>query len=145
MTAIDTKGLPRQYKAAALAINSNKPSGDLKTKKQVICHLCGKPGHIKPNCPLLKSVKSMSKSSEEANGKKNNGDQDKKSKPWRFIAPNEGESETIVRNEKTFHWCAKCGRWTTTHCTATHVGKKNDKSKRSKNKNSKLEANLGKL
>ena len=27
----------------------------------------------------------------------------------------------------TFNWCAKCKRWTTTHTTATHTGKPNDK------------------
>ena len=27
---------------------------------------------------------------------------------------------------KTFHWCAKCRRWSTTHSTNTHVGQSKD-------------------
>src|SRR5574338_1601691 len=36
---------------------SNKGTGDVKakeTKKKIVCHQCGKEGHIKPRCPKLK-------------------------------------------------------------------------------------------
>ena len=130
-TAMDTKGVPGQYKAMLSSIMSK-----IEDKKKVItCHLCGKPGHIKPNCPLLKTSKS---SNDEANKKNNNKSSKNKIKPWRFNGPKDGEAETIVKDGKTYYWCEKCGRWTNTHCTATHKSRKKD----GKNSKGKLEANL---
>lgn len=78
-----------------------------------ICHHCKQPGHIRPNCPLLK------------NRDKNE---------W-VTAPTDAMkvSDTPLRYEKkisgdTVFWCAKCGqggkkgKWTKSHHTDTHHG-----------------------
>ena len=42
------------------------------------------------------------------------------------MPPSEGEAITKKVKDNTFHWCAKCKRWTSTHTTATHIGKRKD-------------------
>ena len=52
-TAMDTKGVPGQYKAMLSSImNKIGNKSDNKKDRVITCHLCGKPGHIKANCPL---------------------------------------------------------------------------------------------
>ena len=36
------------------------------------------------------------------------------------VAPKEGEAQTKTVDGKLWRWCAKCGRWSTTHGTAEH-------------------------
>ena len=43
---------------------------------------------------------------------------------WKLVAPKSGESNTKTVNGRVYNWCAKCGNWTTTHSTATHLGHK---------------------
>ena len=46
---------------------------------------------------------------------------------WKRVAPKVGEKQTKKVGKRTFYWCAKCNRWSTTHSTETHV-KKSDKA-----------------
>ena len=49
---------------------------------------------------------------------------DRKKVNWKKIAPKSGEPETITRSNRTFYWCAKCGRgglWSGTHKTSEHT------------------------
>ena len=134
-TPTDSRRLPKQY--AALAMNNY---GKNKDSSQIICYHCGKPGHVKANCPQLnKDNDDQKKSSGKVTPKSSNK---QSSGAWRFVAPKDGEAETITKNKKTFHWCAKCGRWTTTHSTATHKGKNKEKGKGKGRSKAKVEANL---
>ena len=82
------------------------------------CHNCGKPGHWSRECK------------EPRQNRAGNG-----GGHWKKVAPVDGTPTTKVVNGKTFKWCAKCVRWTTSHDTASHTGKKPDDDK--------TEANLG--
>ena len=136
MTPTDNRRLPRQYTAAALAMNmSSKPR---EVNKKIICYHCGKPGHIKSNCPLLKNSNKF----ESSDGRTKTKTEKQQRTSWRYTAPKAGEAETITRDKKTFYWCAKCGRWTTTHSTETHTGKSKNNAKNKTKSKTKLEANL---
>ena len=152
MTATVMKRIPRQCRADILPVQMDKLPNDLKKKKQVTCHLCGRPGHIKPKCPLLK-LSTRSTSDETIKENKSRSSKNLKLS-FKVIPPKDGETEILVRNGKTFYWCARCKRWTTTHSTATHEVKKcreskngefREKCKESKNREfraSRFEANL---
>lgn len=79
-----------------------------------VCHHCKQPGHIRPNCPLLKKNKDKNE--------------------W-TLAPTQDMkvSDDPLRYEKkisgeTVFWCSKCGqggkkgKWTKSHHTDTHHG-----------------------
>jgi hypothetical protein len=36
---------------------------------------------------------------------------EKAKKPWKFIAPKDGEAKSYEMNGSTFHWCGKHGCW----------------------------------
>ena len=105
----------------------SKPSANGSDTKKGTCHNCGKPGHWSRECP---DAKGKSKSS--GGGGKGGHDQNDRSKgapkSWRLVAPGSGDPQTKSVNGKTFHWCATCKRWTTTHSTETHTGAKKNKS-----------------
>ena len=96
-----------------LALIQKKLSNDSGLKGP--CFNCGWMGHIARNCPEKSKQQTGSPNS---NVKKTN---------WKRVAPKTGESETKKVGKRTFYWCAKCNRWSTTHSTATHV-KKQDSS-----------------
>ena len=73
--------------------------------KSGVCHNCGKPGHWSRECP---------------DPKKDRGNAGTPN--WKKVAPAAGTPTTKSVNGKTFNWCAKCSRWTTTHATSTHTG-----------------------
>jgi hypothetical protein len=86
--------------------------------KSGVCHNCNKPGHWSRECP--EPQKDLGRSG-APNRKK--------------VAPPAGTSTTKSVNERTFNWCGKCNRWTTTHDTVSHT--------RGAGAGSKPEANLG--
>jgi hypothetical protein len=73
--------------------------------KSGTCHNYGESGHWSRECPKRRD---------------NSG----RNRPpnWKKVAPAVGATSTKVSNGKTFNWCSKCGRWTTTHATASHTG-----------------------
>ena len=42
-------------------------------------------------------------------------------KNWCRIPPKEGDSTSITKNNRTYHWCNKCNLWNTSHTAETHV------------------------
>ena len=92
------------------------PRGSTRPRK---CFNCNSPDHLVKDCPHppragLKSPRARPPR--------------QKSK-WKNVKPGPNESETKVVNGKTFHWCAKCNCWSTTHGTATHTGRSNGQGK----------------
>ena len=95
-----------------LALIQKKLSNDSGLKGP--CFNCGKMGHIARNCPDKAKRQITHATSTDSGTKKIN---------WKRVVPKEGESKTKKVGKRTFHWCAKCNRWSKTHSTATHVRK----------------------
>ena len=74
-------------------------------------------GVIKAKCPKC------SKGGHQGRKYKNNKGAQNIS--WKRKPPQSGEATTKTVNSTVFYWCAKCKRWTTTHSTEEHTGKKN--------------------
>ena len=87
--------------------------------KDISCFGCGAKGFTKRTCPKCKTSYEAGKG---GRGPKSHGN-DKGGGGWKTKAPASGESQTKDSNGRTFHWCAKCKRWSTTHSTDTHVSK----------------------
>ena len=94
-------------------------NGGSDMSKKGLCHKCNKPGHWSRECPENKG-----KQGGKSGGDNGRNDRLKGVKSWRSVAPAAGAPQTKPANGKTFNWCATCKRWTTTHSTATHTGKK---------------------
>ena len=69
----------------------------------------------------------------DSNGKK----KDRGVKPWVLVAPKTGESKSMTKNDKEYHWCLKCadgaGQWVR-HKPSEHQD--NSKSKKKSTSNS---------
>ena len=119
---LQSDALPNAYQAAVVEELKllRRNLGSIKDSPDIFCHKCGKKGHIKPNFPENDMPGGEFK-------KKDSGPERMNSKRfWKDIPPTDGSLNTINRDGKTWHWCAKCrggdGRWSTTHSTATHTG-----------------------
>jgi Zinc knuckle len=101
------------------------------------CHNCGKEGHWATNCPS-KGVNNTAGrgntsggrfGSQQAFGGRGRGGggsgRGNGTVSWTRVPPGPNQSETKNQLGKTFHWCATCKRWTTSHGTAQHRGKQN--------------------
>jgi hypothetical protein len=95
------------------------------------CHHCGQVGHIKPNCPQLKS-------GSQTENKSNTGGQQKDKKGGqptapsslpgkkRYEPPADNESHTKKLGDDIWKWCGKCKRWNrgdSAHLTDDHRSK----------------------
>ena len=87
--------------------------------KDISCFGCGAKGFTKRTCPKCKKSYEAGKG---GRGPKSHGN-DNRGGGWKTKAPASGEPQTKDSNGRTFHWCAKCKRWSTTHSTDTHVSK----------------------
>ena len=94
------------------------------------CFNCGDPDHYARNCPKRKAYR-------PANSKKQS-----RGSPWKKQKPKAGEPETVHKHGKTFHWCETCGRWTASHGTKDHKGKKGNDGEKHGKDNGANEANL---
>ena len=94
---------------------NNKISNNNNNKSARGCFNCGSKDHMVKDCP-----NGIKQGRDKKNKNKFKGKRYKMSK-WKLVAPT-NPSETKVVNGKTYYWCGKCGNWTPTHTTDTHLG-----------------------
>ena len=120
--------MPGQSENHSKNNNNNSSSKDGKTNRSGgRCFNCGKKGHTLKDCTEPK------KTPEERKELRH------KSMPaWQTKAPSQNQSQTKTVDGKTYHWCDKCGNWTSTHTAQQHgkgfkKGKGGAKSNKKKN------------
>ena len=99
--AVQEVGTPITRAEVLTLIQSNMKG---ETNKPGNCHKCGKAGHWANDCP-------------DNNAQNNNHSRPSRfpqGASWRTTPPPTGTPTTKKQNNKTFHWCQKCGRWSTT-------------------------------
>ena len=105
-------------RAEVMNLIQSQPSGQPQVKKGN-CHKCGKPGHWANKCP---DNVNGNRQHGTRNGNQNGETRANKNVSWRTTPPLPGTANAKKVKDKTFNWCEKCRRWTTTHTTATHTG-----------------------
>ena len=117
----DSKAVPKAYLTLPeiLTLVQNPPKSfksDSSSKKgKGACYNCGDPDHYSRDCTKKRS----------GNSSKDNGQQhSKKEHSWKTTAPKDSEAKKKTVNGRDFEWCGKCRRWSTTHNTSTHTGKR---------------------
>ena len=87
-----------------------------KTSESENWYECGNLGHYVNRCPNKnpKSYKSRTPS---------NAPNNRQHAEWTNHAPNAGEPTSSKDKGVTYHWCAKCNRWTLSHNPENHVRK----------------------
>ena len=118
ITSEDAKQLLVLLQNAGVGNNGTKQ----KFGKGFTCFGCGAKGFTKRTCPTC-SRQSDKSNGRGGGGNRNSGASQGTGGNWKTKAPASGEPETKEVKGRTFRWCAKCRRWSTTHCTATHVTK----------------------
>ena len=113
----------------ALALIQSGASDPGPNKKGTKCFNCGKEGHWSRECPDPPNPNRGPNRNSRSGGRPNNGSRRSSKKDgsrgvsWKHQAPAPGQSESKTMNGRTFEWCGKCSRWSTTHNTASHTGK----------------------
>jgi hypothetical protein len=106
-----------QFDQSAFA---DKNSGEgKKTPQTSPCNICGKLGHWAPKCP--DKDKSSSSATVVTSNRSSNRDSEKGS--WKRQPPGPNEPQTKKVKHRTFFWCDKCKRWSTSHGTEQHTKK----------------------
>ena len=100
MTQADVEGLLKQ------TLDNSKGGGGGGGLANVICYNCGQKGHVSSKC--------TSPAAPGAGGV---------DRAWIRIKPPAGTPEVKEVSGKTWSWCERCMRWTTTHKTSTHQTK----------------------
>jgi hypothetical protein len=134
--AQDSKAPPMSLSTAQIMTLMQNGFASGGNTKPGICNYCKKQGHWKKECPELKGGgkrqggsggsghHNRTNSRGPSRGGNRPSDPQAQRKGWRFAPPAAGDPAVkhVPGNTKPFRWCGKCGRWTTTHDTATHTG-----------------------
>ena len=112
----DSKAVPGKFGAYALLPH------DQKSKKKDGCFNCGSLEHLARDCPEPKKENSQMKKRlpQKQQRQSTNPKRHENRNPWKRKPPGPNESPTKKVQDKTWHWCEKCGRWSTTHGTDEH-------------------------
>jgi hypothetical protein len=126
-TARDNHGAPRNFANQAQLrtlnlVQNGTSNGGGQSKTTGNCHNCGQSGHWARNCPLGSSttaatVRTSNRTTRNAPTNRNAGTG---STSWTKVPPTSGQPQSKTMHGKTFHWCATCKRWTTSHKTSEH-------------------------
>ncbi|WP_459421618.1 zinc finger CCHC domain-containing protein, partial [Marinobacter adhaerens] len=100
--------------------------GTSPAKPDDVCKNCGKKGHWARECPAKKRETGThgNRSSGRQGGTRSSSSTSGPS--WKKVPPPTGSPQQKTVQGKQWSWCGKCGRWSTTHGTDTHTGKKPD-------------------
>ena len=125
----DSRAVPKAYLTlpdvltlVQNAVSSNSSDTSSSKTSKVICYKCGEPGHYSRNCTSKAKHNNKPKDTSSFKG-------DRKTHGWKTTAPKDTESQKKTVNGRDFNWCSKCRRWSTTHGTSTHTGKRPTESK----------------
>jgi Zinc knuckle len=108
-------------RAEVMNLIQSQPTAGQDQAKKGNCHKCGKAGHWANKCP---DNVTANRKNNSGRGNQNHGSQNNKPQSWRTVPPPPGTGTAKKVKDKTFNWCEKCRRWTTTHTTATHTGQR---------------------
>jgi hypothetical protein len=103
---------------------SNNGGDGKKTPQTSPCNICGKLGHWAPKCPDKDKSKSSRSMGGAATIVTSNRSSDKKglgNVSWKRKPPGPNEPQTKKIKRRTFFWCSKCNRWSTSHGTLQHT------------------------
>jgi hypothetical protein len=109
--------------------NRGRSNGGGNSTETRTCHHCGKPGHIKPNCPELRPAPKSNNSGAAASAKTTTPSSLPGKK--RYEPPGNNDSHTKNIGVDTWKWCGKCKRWNkgdSAHLTDEHRTKNKDSS-----------------
>lgn len=118
----DSKAAPTDISKAYVLL----PHADNGPKKGN-CNECGRPGHWARDCPNKHRPSSNGNGTRppfpkrQQKGRRDNNKKNNDRTSWKKVAPSGNESQTKTMIGKTWHWCAKCRRWSTTHNTEQHT------------------------
>ena len=112
-------------RAEVITLIQTKPRGD--NKKPGNCNKCGKPGHWARECPTNSGGNKQSTHNPHAQRQGGGGcfrpSNDRKP-GWRSTPSAPGAPTSKKTDTHTFHLCATCNCWSTTHSTESHTGAK---------------------
>lgn len=125
----DSKAAPTKFGAYTLVPH------DQKTKKKDGCFNCGSLEHMARECPEPKKEHPQLKKQlpQKQQRPNTNPKRHENRNPWKRTPPGTNDNLTKKVNDKTWHWCAKCDRWSTTHGTNEHKSPANKESKHQAN------------
>ena len=120
----DSKAAPSNFGHLAAAQANNLVATGL-NQSTITCYNWGKQGHMARSCPQPKKPRQDGGSRPSSQGR--NTRQQRRSKAngsWKSIPLNTSQPQTKKQEGRTWHWCATCSRWSTTHGTQGHTSGK---------------------
>ena len=144
----DKEAAPTTFLLEKLSAKVDKLTANI-SKREGTCWTCGEEGHKSPDCPK-KNGNSPASSKDKKDKNQKNKEKSTNLRPeWKTTAPKSGKSEQMIRNKKTWLWCATCKYWSTTHGTSTHKSRQStdekEKDSKPKEKKEEKQSNLAEI